>query len=69
MLSETGNRTWRALSHRIFRRRSSPGNGKNGLEISHALTYSPTQLICSFQLPVIYTSCLKLSIVNIELNK
>jgi hypothetical protein len=50
VLSENGKKRWRALSHRIFRRRSFPGDGKDKLEISHALTYSTTQLVSSFQL-------------------
>ena len=50
MLSGTGNTGWRAFSHRLFRRQSAARSRKDTLEISHALTYSTTQLVSSFQL-------------------
>lgn len=49
-MSGTGNRAWRALSHRIFHRRAAAGNRKDKLEISYALTYSTPLLVSSFQL-------------------
>jgi hypothetical protein len=50
VLSETGHRAWRALSHRILRRRKSPANEGDKLEISYALTYPTAQLVSSLQL-------------------
>jgi len=50
LLRENGNRRWRALSHRIFRRRPATGNRKDKLEIGCALAYTTTQLLSSLQL-------------------
>ena len=45
----SGNRSWRALSHRIFRRRTLQAGPKDKLDIGYALAYSTTQLVSTFQ--------------------